>query len=133
MPLTDDEYSCLMIMAQGQNLIRMKDTRWYAPLTSLHEHGYTRNIGNENYVINASGTAALAEHEKSLDGDLGRLIESHGKINNARHHMQSCMNDAANALVAAARAGAAATGESPQGALIKIMPEVEAAVKRALA
>lgn len=131
MALTDDEYSCLMIMGQGQNLIRMRDTRWYAPLTSLQAKGFCKSIGNENFVISAEGEAALAEHETGLEDDLRLTLNAGRRLNNVRTHMLSCLNDATNSVVSAARAAHEATGESFPSAINKILDEIRIAAGKA--
>jgi hypothetical protein len=122
--LTDDEYSCLMIMQNGMNLIRMRNDRWHVSLTSLYSKSLIKPIGNENFVINDAGLQALAAHEKFLDADLGKTIEAHASITNRRQHVLTKMNEAQLALVEASRLAAQTTGESPASALRKCIAEV---------
>lgn len=122
--LTDDEYSCLMIMAQGQNLIAMRDTRWYAPLMSLHAKDYCKGIGNNNYIITQRGQQALDGHEQTLNGELRQMITKHGQIQESRQAVHSKMQVARNALVEGARMAALTTGKSETACLRDMVNEV---------
>lgn len=124
MPLTDDEYTCLLIMKDGENLIRMRDTRWYAPLGSLHERGLVKPIGNENYIISQLGLAAAVEHERGLDSALDTTIRKHIEVNNTRVHMLDHMRSAVESLRCAAECASRATGQSKKDALRNIAHEV---------
>ncbi len=122
--MTDDEYTCLMIMAEGQNLIRMRDTRWFAPLNSLEAKGWCKPIGNENFVITQQGTAALAGHEETLEGGLRDLITIQGKTNSARQAVHSKMQEALGMIVDAARMSALTTGQSEKACCDQIIHEL---------
>ena len=124
MPLTDDEYSCLMIMAEGQNLIAMRDTRWYRPLMSLHAKDFCKGIGNENYVITQRGHAALAGHEESLNGELRQMITKHGQVQEHRQAVHAKMQEALAAVVAGARIAALTTGKSEMACLQEMIREI---------
>lgn len=124
MPLTDDEYTCLLIMRDGENLIRMRETRWYAPLCSLHEKDLVKPIGNENFVITQKGSRALVEHEKGLDGVFTQVVHAHVAVNNARVAMLEKMRTAVDSLSDAAEIAARTTGGSRRDALRKIAHEV---------
>jgi hypothetical protein len=123
--LTEDEYACLMIMAEGQNLIAMKDTRWFAPLMSLHEKDFCKGIGNNNYVITQRGQHALQGHEETLNGDLRKAITTHGKINENRIAVHSKMQHALTEIVSAAQMSALTTGKGEAACLRQIMQEIE--------
>lgn len=122
--LTDDEYTCLLIMKDGENLIRMRDTRWYAPLGKLHEKGFAKPIGGNNFVISQAGVHALVEHEQGLDGVLTQTIHAHIAVNNARVTMLDQMRTAVDCLSTAAEIASKTTGESKREALRKIAHEV---------
>lgn len=124
MPLSDDEYTCLMIMKDGENLIRMRDTRWYRPLCNLYERDLVKPIGNENFVITQKGTHALVEHEQGLDAGLRQTINAQGAINANRIEMHQKMHVAIDALSAAAAIASKTTGESKRDALRNIAHEV---------
>lgn len=124
MPLTDDEYTCLLIMKDGENLIRMQNTRWYGSLNALHARDLVKPIGNENFVITQKGSHALVEQESGLDGELNALITGHIAVNNARVSMQTKMREAVDALAGAADIASRTTGESKKDALRKIAHEV---------
>lgn len=123
--LTEDEYSCLMIMAEGQNLIAMRDTRWHAPLMSLHAKDFCKPIGNNNYVITQRGQQALAGHEESLNGELRQLITKHGQVQESRQLVHSKMQAALAAIVEGARMSALTTGSTEAACLKQIMQEIE--------
>lgn len=124
MSLSDDEYTCLMIMETGENLIRMRDTRWYGALGKLHEKGLAKPIGNENFVISQAGSLALVEHERQLDGALDTAVRGHIAANNARVMMLEKMRTAVDALSESAEIASRTTGESKRDALRKIAHEV---------
>lgn len=132
MPLTDDEYACLMIMAEGQNLIAMRDTRWYAPLMSLHAKDFCKGIGNSNYVITQRGQAAITGHEETLTGDLRQTITRHGQINESRQAVHAKMQTALAALVDASQMAALTTGNAPAACLIAIIDELRLRAGEAL-
>jgi len=124
MPLTDDEYTCLLIMKDGENLIRMRDTRWYAPLGSLHEKAFIKPIGGNNFVISQAGVQALAAHDQIQDQALTGTINAYIAANNARVIMQQKMREAVDLLASAADIASRTTGESKKDALRKIAHEV---------
>jgi len=126
MPLSDDEYTCLMIMQHGENLIRMPNTRWHAPLGSLHEKGFVKPLHGHvnNFIITEAGLAAAAEREQANDDALTRVLHRHIEVNNARVHMQEKMWAAVNALSEAADIASKTMGDSKKDALRKIAHEV---------
>jgi hypothetical protein len=130
--LTEDEHACLMIMAEGQNLIAMQNTRWYAPLMSLHAKDFCKSIGNNNYVITQRGRAALAGHEESLDGDLRKAITAHGKIQQNRRAVHAKMQVALGAIIDAARMSALTTGSSEITCCDQILAELVARAREQL-
>jgi hypothetical protein len=130
MPLSEDEFTCLMIMRDGENMIRMKDTRWYRPLCSLHERDLIKPIGSENFVITQKGLHELTAHESGEDAMLRQMINRQGAVNANRLQVHEKMQNAVQLLGDAARLSAATTGDSPKDALRKIAHEV---LERALA
>lgn len=122
--LTDDEYTCLLIMKDGENLIRMHDTRWYASLGSLHERDLVKPIGNDNFVITQKGIHALVQHDQALDGAFTDVVRAHVAVNNARVLMLDQMKAAVDSLSSAAEIASKTTGESKRDALRKIAHEV---------
>jgi len=130
--MTEDEYACLMIMAEGQNLIRMRNTRWFAPLNSLEAKGWCKPIGNENFVITQQGMDALEGHEKTLDGDLRQAITKQGQVNSARQAVHSKMQDALALVVDASRMSALTTGQSEKHCLAQIINEITLRATEAL-
>lgn len=130
--LTEDEHACLMIMAEGQNLIAMRDTRWYAPLMSLHAKDFCKGIGNNNYVITQRGQHALQGHEETLNGDLRTMITKQGQINENRIAVHAKMQTVLQGLVSAAQMSALVTGQSEASCLKQIMQEIELRATEAL-
>jgi hypothetical protein len=122
--LSDDEYTCLLIMKDGENLIRMRDTRWFAPLGNLYERDLVKPIGNENFVITQKGIHALVEHDKGLDAGLRQMINAQGAVNANRTTIHEKMHVAIDALSAAADLASKTTGESKRDALRNIVHEV---------
>lgn len=122
--LTDDEYTCLMIMAEGQNLIAMQNTRWHDPLLSLAAKDFCKGIGNNNYVITQRGHHALQGHEESLTGDLRQVITKQGQINESRIAVHSKMQHALTEMVSAARMAALTTGKSEKSCFHDMMHEI---------
>lgn len=126
MPLSEDEFTCLLIMRQGENLIRMKDTRWYQPLTTLHERGLVKPLAGhvENFVITQQGLYELTAHESGEDAMLRQMINRQGAVNANRLQVHEKMQNAVQLLGEAARLAAATTGDDPKDALRKIAHEV---------
>lgn len=125
MPLADDEYTCLMIMAEGQNLIRMRNTRWYDALNNLEAKDFCKPVGNENFVITQRATAALAGHEETLNGDLRKVIMAHGRINEQRQAMHAKMQEALSAVLAGVEIAALTTGKTKEFCLGELLHEIK--------
>lgn len=132
MPLSEDEHACLLIMAEGQNLIAMQSTRWYAPLMSLHQKDFCKPIGNNNYVITQRGRSALEGHEETLNGELRQTITKHGQIQESRQAVHAKMQTALGAVIDGARMAALTTGKSETTCLRQIIQEVELRATEAL-
>lgn len=132
MALSEDEFTCLMIMREGQNLISMKDTRWYRSINSLHERGLCKPLDGSanNFVITQKGIHELTAHEQGEDAMLRQMINHQGAVNAARLEVHGKMQSAIQLLADAARISSAATGDAPKDALRKIAHEV---LERALA
>lgn len=130
--LTEDEHSCLLIMAEGQNLIAMQNTRWYAPLMSLHQKDFCKPIGNNNFVITQRGQAALQGHEETLSGELRRAVTKQGGLQEARQAVHAKMQTALAAVIDGARMAALTTGNSEAVCLKQIIQEVELRAGEAL-
>lgn len=130
--LTEDEYACLMIMAEGQNLIAMQNTRWYAPLMSLHQKDFCKPIGNNNYVITQRGQAALQGHEETMNGELRREVTRQGGLQESRQAVHAKMQTALGAVIDGARMAALTTGKSETTCLRQIIHEVELRATEAL-
>lgn len=126
MSLTDDEYTCLLIMENGENLIRMQNTRWYKPLGDMHARGLVKPLPGmvENYVITQAGQIALIERERGQDSAVRELINRQGEINANRQALHTKMWEAIGALSDAAELASKTTGESRKDALRKIAHEV---------
>ena len=71
-PLTDDEYSVLMIAAEGQSL--MPIGRWEKPVERLVSRGLLHSHDRFNNVITPMGRAALAGHEAQVDLGIKQAI-----------------------------------------------------------
>lgn len=137
--LTEDEYTCLMILNEGGPLIYMKDTRWASSLVSLEAKEYavadanlSRDTGNKNFKITAMGKRALADHEKSHDEALASLINRTGEISRLHATMREKVMAAGALLVEAARVAAKATGDSETHALNQILDEIKRRAKQDL-
>ena len=130
--MTNDEYTCLMIMSEGQNLIRMKNTRWYGALNSLEAKGWCKPIGNENFVITEQGLAALAGHEDTLNTQLRHELTAQSAIQEQRRALLAKMQDAVTAVLAAARIASLATGDSEPVAVTKLLAELKMRCEQAL-
>lgn len=122
--LTDDEYTCLMIMNEGQNLIAMENTRWNPSIKSLARKGYATTIGNNNYVITDSGRHACEDREHKNDQALTDLARGAISVHNAQITTRNFMAEAKANLVKAAHAASAATGDTPSQSLRKCLAEV---------
>lgn len=137
--LTEDEYTCLMILNEGGPLIYMKDTRWASSLVSLEAKEYavadanlSRDTGNKNFKITAMGKRALADHEKGHDEALAALVNRTADISRLKATMREKMMQAGTLLVEAARLGAKATGQSEAHAMQQILDEIASRAKQDL-
>lgn len=70
--LTQDEFTVLLIAAEGQSMIPIG--RWKIPILALTERGLMRKNDDVNYEITEQGWLAVAKQNEDDDADLRRLM-----------------------------------------------------------
>lgn len=113
--LTDDEYTVLLIAAQGEHMIPIG--RWETPIKNLHARSLMRKIDDVNYVITQSGRDAAETREHADDNLLRDVFKQAGNVAVARNNAASHIEFAARHLADAAKISAATTGDSPEAAI----------------
>lgn len=111
--LLDDEYTCLMIMAQGESLAAIG--RWEKACCSLVEKGLAIRHDKFNHSITDAGRQACGEREQADDDALRRLVP---QIKIAQDSARGHVEAAAQHLARAALASAPVTGDAPETALV---------------
>ena len=114
MSITDDEFSILMIAAQGEYMLPIG--RWKPSIESLTEKGYMCGQhlnGGLQYTITRAGKAAIAEREQDENKQIGELITRSNTI----AAVKKLAEEAAQKLAQAARESVAITGHSAETAL----------------
>lgn len=119
MNLSDDEFTVLLIAAEGQSM--MPIGRWQAPVEALTERGLL--AGDKfNRRITAFGLQALKDRDKQDDKAYTQILELGTQVANGRQQYQQFMEQAAQALANAAKAAHTTTGDSPQHAIEQSLP-----------
>ena len=72
--MTDDEYTVLMIAAEGESMIPIG--RWEEPIRTLTLAGLMRKLDQVNYVITQAGRCAMVDEESQRDGALKKVLTS---------------------------------------------------------
>ena len=75
MPLTDDEYSVLLIAAEGESLAAIG--RWEKPIDDLVEKGLLRRGDKFNNTITPEGRKAVEAEDRSR---VGAFVEAVHKV-----------------------------------------------------
>ena len=113
--LSDDEYTCLAICAQGESLAAIG--RWKPALESLSSAGFVHRHDIANHVITDAGRKALQERETQDEEALTQVLRKGIEVNNGRLHAKAFAEEAAQALAKAARASVIVTGDTLDAAL----------------
>jgi len=113
-PLTDDEYTCLMIMAQGGMLAAIG--RWDKSCDALVERGLATRHDKFNHSITDLGRKALDGCET---GDAMAILGNAPMVVDAHESARINVEQAAQCLAAAARATAPVTGDDIVTALLR--------------
>lgn len=116
--LSDDEITVLMLSEQGQSIMAI--ARWEKPTDNLVAKGLLTRHDKFNHSITASGKKVLAELEKEEDESVFRPMATQlvGTMQAQKSAAQSA-EQAAQHLLAAARASQPATGDSLEQAIQK--------------
>lgn len=115
--LSQDEHTVLLIAAQGESLAPVG--RWEIPVRSLAQRGYLKMLDSVNFVITATGQAAVQNQEAANDRALAQTIERCGEMAAVQKNIQGFAEQAANLLATAGKASAAVTGDDPSVAIDK--------------
>lgn len=113
--LTDDEFTILMIAAQGEYLAPIG--RWQEPILSAASRGLLKKLNDVNYVITDAGKQAIKERDQQDDQALrGAYLGVAKKMDTAattQASIQEFIRQAADLLAQAARASSLVTGDAP--------------------
>lgn len=103
--LSDDEWTCLMIAAEGASMMSLG--RWEPSIDSLVAKGLMSRNDKFNNFITPAGRQAAAEHEKKTDDASLRIgVEVH----NTRIRAKTILEEAAAKLAEAAQLGQRVSG-----------------------
>lgn len=122
--ITDDEFSILMIAAQGQYMLPIG--RWKPSIEALGARGLLKCEmlnGGPQYTITEVGREAIKDREREEDRQIGAVIEAGSRMGAAQKTARDHVEAAAKSIAAAAKAGAA-PGDSPETAARKWMPAI---------
>ena len=125
--LTDDEYTVLMIAAEGEILAPIG--RWERPIKALHARGLMQMFNAWNYGITEAGITVLAEREKGVDEDLKQVLNVGSRLANVNASARVAAEESAKHLANAIRTSVIATGGTSENCARNWM---EAIIKRAL-
>jgi hypothetical protein len=120
--LTDDEVTVLLIAAHGESMMAIG--RWEPAVESLVRKGFMRQMDRFNNFITPAGKAAIEaadkEDEAAVEQALRATVRKAHLIAPLQNKMQGEVEAAAQALVQAAHAAHAATGDLMGVAIDKI-------------
>ncbi len=122
--LSDDEFTCLMITAQGESI--MPIGRWERPVESLVAKGYLERHDKFNNTITPAGRAALQKRDHD---DTTAMVTTFRAAADMQAKARSSADAAVMMLVEAAKASVSATGDTMQVAVMRWGQEI---VQRAL-
>jgi hypothetical protein len=111
--LTQDEYTVLMIMAEGASL--SATGRWEKPLDALVARGLAERHDKFNNVITAAGRMALDERETH---DATAVLANASQVTGAHEIALANVEQAAKNLAVAARLSAPVTGDDVDTSLL---------------
>lgn len=120
MSITDDEFSCLMIAAQGEYMLAIG--RWAASLGTLVAKGLMKREfinGGPQYTITDAGRAAIEDRDIEDDKRLGDALAQTGTAQKSAREQAEI---AAQTLAACAESSAELTGDTPETAARKWLP-----------
>ena len=108
--LSDDELTVLLIAAEDQSM--MPIGRWRAPVESLLARGYLRSLDHFNHVITPEGRKAIegraAEDVLTMEQ---AYRQTYRDVADAQAEARRAVEEAAQALVRAAKVSVGATGD----------------------
>lgn len=126
MTITDDEFSVLMIAAQGEYMLPIG--RWKPSIESLASKGLMcmQHInGGPQYLITRAGLEAIKEREEDENRKIGSIINRSGLVTQVR----ALAEESAQKLAQAAKDSVQITGDSAQVALQEWAKQVIARAK----
>lgn len=110
-PLTQDEYTCLLIAAQGEYLAPIG--RWEKSIQSLTAKGLMFRGDAVNYGITQEGRSAVAAAERDDDRALTEVLQKVQGAAQTQKTIQDFAEQAAHLLADGAKASSAITGDLP--------------------
>ena len=119
--LTDDEFVCLSLAGNGENMLAIG--RWEKSIDHLVELGFMSRYDKFNHGITKTGRAALADHEKKVDGALKQaLYGARQQVDTYRDQVEQ----AAQCLAGAARKKQELTSQLPNQAVYELGEAIKA-------
>lgn len=115
--LSDDEYACLMIAAEGGWLAPIG--RWEKPVLRMAQLGLMFKHDAVNYGITPAGREAIANREKADDQRLGQALTNLGRAQEVQGSIQDFAEQAAQLLAQAARTSSLVTGDTSRIAMLR--------------
>ena len=80
--LTEDEFTCLLLAAEGEYLAPIG--RWKVPILALTSRGLMQKIDMVNYVVTEDGRRACEERNSEDERALFEVLEGNKKTIEAR-------------------------------------------------
>ena len=110
--ITDDEFSVLMIAAEGQYMLAIG--RWELPTRALEQRGLLKKeiiAGGPQYTITDAGREAIAAREQIETADLKALVN---RVTTLIGGIRGDAERAAQYLAKAAKASEQVNGDAPE-------------------
>lgn len=130
MPLTDDEFTVLMIAAEGQSM--MPIGRWQVSVESLSARGLLAGPDKFNQLITPAGREALKERDKEDDQAYVGLLEAGARMANGHQQYRQFIEQTSEFLANAVRAARMVTGHAMDHVLDESLEVVRKRTKELL-
>jgi hypothetical protein len=120
MTITDDEFSVLMIAAQGEYMLPIG--RWKPSIESLTQKGLMccQHInGGPQYTITRAGKAAINEREQT---ETESFSAASARVAKAQKAARELVEETAKLLVETAKVSSTLTGDTPETSARKWSP-----------
>lgn len=112
--LSEDEYTVLLIAAQGEYLAPIG--WWEKPVRDLAVRGLLQMLDSVNFVITDAGRQAAQQEDQKNDQAIAGALKQAASV---QGDIRDFAEQAANLLAAAGKASAGVTGDAPSVAVDK--------------